>query len=159
MIVTVLAVMSIFVILIADQFTKNLAVTALANGSINVITGFLKLTYVENTGAAFGIFRNRKFLLVFVTAALLIYCLYLMISKRSEGPMFLFAMAFVIAGGAGNLIDRIFRGYVVDFFDVTDLFNFAVFNLADCFVVGGVILLSVYILFFEGRSGKSKTKT
>ena len=70
-------------------------------------------------------------------------------SKKDEiNIVILISISLIIAGGLGNLIDRIFRGYVIDYIDINPLFKYPVFNIADIFVVLGTILLCIYILFF-----------
>lgn len=113
----------------------------------------LNLTYLENDGAVFGSFGGMRWVLLGVTSALMIFCIYYMIRHRNE-KFILISMTLIISGGFGNIIDRLFRkGLVVDYFDV-QLFDFAVFNFADCCVVIGVILLLIYIVFFDGKKSK-----
>lgn len=142
-----------------DQYVKNWAIANLQNGSVVLVEGFLKLTYVENYGAAFGIFKNQKILLVVLTSALIIYCMYLVYSKKIGGAVMAVGAMCAVAGGAGNLIDRVMRGFVVDFFDVGDWLNFAVFNIADCFVVGGVAIMAFYIIFLDKSPKEEAPKT
>ena len=115
----------ILVLVGCDQILKAWTVHHLELGqSTAFFPGFLRLTRVHNYGAAWSSFSGKTVLLVAVTAALL-----------------------VLGGGVGNIIDRIAHGYVVDMFDLM-LFSYPVFNLADCFVVVGVILGAVYYLWF-----------
>ena len=144
----------ITVIVLLDQLIKHWAFTVLAPvQSMIVIPGFLRLTYVENQGAAFGIFFGQRWLLTVLVAVILIICCYLLYSKRIARSIERFCITLIIGGGAGNLIDRIMRGFVVDYIDINDLFQYPMFNLADCCVVAGAILM-VLAAFFE-----NKTKT
>ena len=98
-----------------------------------------------------------RWILVGVTAALMVFCIYYMIKHKSN-RFVVISLSLIVSGGLGNIIDRIFRnGLVVDSLDVK-LFKFAIFNFADCCVVIGVILLLVYMLFFGKSSGVEKEK-
>lgn len=117
----------------------------------------LNLTYLENDGAVFGSFGGMRWVLVGVTAVLMIFCVYYMITHRNN-KFIVVCLSLIVSGGLGNIIDRLFRGgLVVDYLDV-QLFDFAIFNFADCCVVIGVILLLAYVLFFDKEHGKSVKK-
>jgi len=142
-----------------DQLFKFWAVQSLAPvGSVPVIPHLLDFTYVENYGAAFGILQEKRFLLVALTGAILAGVIYLLLTQRIKGKFLVFSTALILAGGVGNLIDRIFRGFVVDYLDVSPLFSFPVFNFADCCVVIGTCILVLYILFLEEREKKNAPK-
>lgn len=131
-----------------DQISKFLAVKYLVNiGSIPIIKDIFHLTYVENRGAAFGMFQNNQMVFVFVALAACIFGLYYLYKKQINllGKS---AIILIIAGAIGNLIDRVRLGFVVDYFDFRIVWNY-VFNVADVFVVIGTILLCIYIIFFE----------
>lgn len=130
-----------------DQFTKYLAEVFLAgHPSVVLIPGVLELKYLENTGMAFGLLAGRKlfFVLVCLLFFLLSICLFFRIpKKRYYLPLFI--ILFVMqSGAAGNFIDRVFRGYVVDFIYVS-LIDFPIFNLADIYVVCASILLIILV--------------
>ena len=136
----------------ADQLFKLLVLRFLAGGpSVMVIPGLLQLTYVENRGAAFGIFQGRVGLLSLVTLAVLIALAVFLVRGSVRHPAGRWSFCLILAGGFGNLIDRVFRGFVVDYLDVSPLFSFPVFNFADCCVVCGSILLVLYFLWWEGK--------
>lgn len=135
------------IILILDQLTKITAINNLKDGnSVKVIGDFLNLTYVENYGAGFGILQNARWLFIVVTIAVVISMIYFAISNKND-LMLKISIYILIGGAIGNLIDRIFRGYVVDFIDIRfgKLYDFPVFNIADIAVVVGAILLAVSI--------------
>lgn len=119
-------------------------------GDIQIIN----LSYCENTGAAFSIFENNTIFLIIITSIFLIFGIWAILVKKIKHKLALLSVTFILAGGIGNLIDRIFRGnklfqgYVIDYLEVK-LFRFAVFNFADCCVVIGAILLAVYVIFFD----------
>lgn len=106
------------------------------NFSVVLIDGVLNLTYVENTGGAFGIGSN--FILIFIISNSIVIGLLTIIIflKKQELTMqTLIAISAVIAGGISNLIDRIFRGYVIDYIDINPIIKYPVFNIADICVV------------------------
>ncbi|MBQ8752849.1 MAG: signal peptidase II [Clostridia bacterium] len=131
-----------------DQWTKYLAILHL-KGQENVILwpGVFELEYRENTGAAFSIMEGQSwFLIGFTSLALILVAVFLFRAKLAQSNWVRIAGVLILAGGIGNLIDRIFRGFVVDFLYFS-LIDFPVFNVADCCVVIGAIALMVYTLF------------
>ncbi len=143
--------LSIVALVLVDQLFKILAVRSLGpNGSVTLIPDVFSLTYVENYGAAFGSFWEQRWFLVGVTGLLVLGGIVFIWMNRIRHPFALGCATMILAGGAGNLLDRTFRGYVVDYLHATFI-DFPVFNFADCLVVCGVILMIVYLLFIEGR--------
>ena len=136
-----LAIIGIFL----DQVTKLLVTGFLnLNQVINVIDGFFSITYVRNTGAAWGMFSNNTLFISIIS----ILFLFILIKYIKELPKidFLYVVAFglIIGGIIGNLIDRLLRGYVVDFFRFIILdYNYPVFNVADMLIVIGSIILII----------------
>ena len=135
---------SIFAILIVDQSLKSLVRLKLAVGeSIPLINNIFHITYVTNTGAAFGLFKNSAifFIIISVVAIVLIAGLILKSIKRAEfmaNPRFDLGLIMIISGAIGNLVDRLKFGYVIDFIDVR---IWPVFNIADTSITIGTILL------------------
>lgn len=111
------------------------------------------LRYVENRGAAFSSFEGARWFLIILTIILIVALTVWIIKEKNKSPFMVYSGATVIAGGLGNLIDRIRLGYVVDYIEVR-LFNFAIFNFADICVVLGAICLVVYICFIENKVKK-----
>ncbi|RPF48558.1 signal peptidase II [Hydrogenoanaerobacterium saccharovorans] len=147
----IIALITALVLIGVDQAIKQWALDTLAQvDTIPLIQDVLHLTYVENYGAAFSILQNKKWFLIGVTSLIAIGAIVLLLSKKLKSNLAIWSVALIIAGGVGNLIDRIGRGFVVDYVDFR-LINFAVFNFADCCVVVGTILLAIYILYFEGK--------
>lgn len=140
-----LIVIPVLVIAI-DQISKYFAVTRLADGSFPIWEDILHFTYVKNTGAAFGILRSAPVLLLILPFIILAGILLYIILKKPKGIIQL-PLGLIIGGAVGNLIDRIFRGYVVDFIDFR-VIDYPVFNVADICIVCGAVLL----LFFVWRS-------
>lgn len=140
------------IIIAADQLTKLLAVHFLAPiTTLPLIPKVFHLTYVENTGAAFSLLAGRSVFLILLTAVLIAALIALLIRQhktRTARPLN-FALTMVIGGALGNLLDRLHYGYVVDFFDCR-IIGFAVFNVADCFVVVGCVLVVASILRAPG---------
>ncbi len=168
-------------LLATDQLTKIIAVNSLkGKESIALIDNVLELKYLENSGAAFGIFQNRQWLFYIITAiVVIIVCLLwirvVRLSKKyinSKGDdlnrktfsdaMFLnYILVILGAGALGNLYDRIVHSYVVDFIYIKAI-NFPVFNFADICVTGAALLVVIFFIFiykedkelpvFSGRS-------
>lgn len=143
-----IAIIIIILAIVLDQLTKYWVLHSLSNvDTVPLINGVLHLTYVENTGAAFSILQNQRWIFILVTIIAIIVLSYMLITKKITDKMGVIAFAMVIGGGVGNLIDRILRGSVVDFIDFR-LINFAVFNVADSFVCVGAVIGAVWYLFF-----------
>lgn len=139
--------------LVADQISKYLATVYLKDqGAVSVIGKKLQLTYVVNKGAAFGIFQNHKFLLysftVLVTFAL---AYYLIKNKTQMSNLCQYGFILIIAGAVGNLIDRLSKGFVVDFIMYTFFngYHFPVFNIADIGVTLGCLCVLIASLKSE----------
>lgn len=147
-----------FILIIIDQILKAIAINSLrVVETIPFIPNLVQFTYVENYGAAFGIFKGKTIFLVGFTSIVIIGMILAIVFKKVTGNFLIFSVSLVCAGGIGNLIDRIFRGFVVDYIDISPLFNFAVFNFADCCVVIGTFLLMIDILFLQ-KDNKEKIK-
>lgn len=147
----IIAVFVILALIGIDQLTKWLAVAYLQDAPVALWDGVFELHYVENDGVAWGLFGGETFrwVLVAVTSLLMIGLLVLLMVRKYRRGMFCsVALILIVAGGIGNLIDRVMNGYVVDFLYVR-LIDFPVFNVADCFVVIGALMLIVYLLFLS----------
>lgn len=111
------------------------------------------MTYARNTGAAFSILRDKQAFLILVTTIVVGALIYYLMNILKTGEVaFKLSLAMIIGGALGNLIDRVRLNYVTDFLDFT-LINYHIFNLADVFVVSGVVMLS-YMLLFKGAMPK-----
>ena len=144
-------VIIILAIIVADQLTKYLAVTRLKEiGTIEIVRGVFSLTYVENRGAAFGILQNYRWFFIITTTIICIAVIYFLVTQSNASLVLRISLSMILGGAIGNLIDRIRLGYVVDMLHFT-LIDFPVFNVADCFVVMGTILLAYYILFIADK--------
>ena len=138
-----------------DQLSKILALKYLKSvESIPIIQNMFHLTYVENRGAAFGMFQNNQIIFVIVALIASIYGLYYL-HKNKVNILGKVSILLIISGALGNLIDRVRLGFVVDYFDFRIIWEY-VFNVADIFVVLGTILLCIYILFYDDNKEKQK---
>ncbi|MBQ9780826.1 MAG: signal peptidase II [Clostridia bacterium] len=133
-------------VIFLDQLTKYLTILFLKPiPTFPIIEDIIHLTYVENTGAAFGMMKNQRWLFMIVSTVAIIALLVYLFKKKTQPKIENLSIAFIVGGGIGNMIDRIFLGYVVDMIDFR-LINFAVFNVADSFVCVGAGLLMLYII-------------
>lgn len=127
-------------------------------GKLPLIDGFIGLSYVQNTGAAFGSFSGYTQLLSIFTALIILVGTVLMIAGERLDTVFKLCLPLIMAGGAGNLIDRLIQGYVTDYIEL-QFVSFPVFNFADCLVTGGCFAVLVYLVYSmlkERSSGRSK---
>ncbi|MDO5718551.1 MAG: signal peptidase II [Tissierellia bacterium] len=134
-----------------DQYTKFLAYENLRMNSNKVlIDKFLELAYVENRGAAFGILQGKSILFIIITLVVCFFIFSFFIKNyHTTGVVLKLSLVLMAAGAIGNLIDRIMRGFVVDFIFVRfwGYYDFPVFNIADICVVVGSILLVIVIIY------------
>ena len=153
----ILAVAAMALLVAVDQLIKYLVVRDFALGESRRFLHFgdtelMNLTYVRNDGAAFSSMSGQRAILIGLPVILLGVCIWAMWKYGRNSPFLKWNLTLVMAGGIGNLIDRIFRGGdVVDYLDIR-LFHFAVFNFADCCICIGVFLILLYMLF--DKSGK-----
>ena len=155
----VITLIIIAVLVAIDQIIKLLVIEHLEPiGSLTLIDGFIQLNYAENTGAAFGSFSGKTSLLsIFTLVVIIAGIVYLMVKKRKIDVEYV-CITLILSGGIGNLIDRVFRGYVVDYIEFLFV-DFAIFNFADilvtcsCFVLAGWLLYEIYQ---ESKKEKAK---
>ncbi len=133
-----------------DQLTKALVFHYLRPiGSYDLWPGVFRLQYCENTGAAFSILEGKTWFFIVLTILLCSFILILLFKRIVRSSYARIALICVVSGGIGNLIDRVFRGFVVDMFDFY-LIDFAVFNVADIFVCCGCALFVFLFLATKG---------
>jgi len=144
-----LPIFAVVILILLDQGTKLWALASLKPiHNMTLVEGFMDLTFVENRGVAFGMFSGQRWFILLLTcviAAGLIW-FYLALPQKQEYRPVRVSLVMILAGAVGNIIDRLFRGYVVDFFEFT-FFDWPVFNVADIYVVAGVILFALMLLF------------
>lgn len=143
---------------LVDQVVKAIVVNNLDfNESIEVISGFFSLTLLQNTGAAFSILSSGTLFLVLVSLVALNLIYWFLIKDKNLNKLETIIYGVLIGGILGNLIDRIFHGYVIDYLDFKIFgYNFPVFNLADICIVVTIILIIIFTLKGEKNETKSK---
>ena len=137
------------VLIIIDRISKIMAAKYLVGkGTVVIIPNLLGLQYLENTGMAFSMLSGKTIFLAVVTSLALAVMAYFLFIKRIGQPFEKFCFILIFAGGVGNLIDRIFQGYVIDYFEFLFM-DFAIFNVADVYVCIGVGLYALYVFYTE----------
>lgn len=150
----ILIVLGIFFL---DRFTKILVVDNFSLGeSKSIVDNFFSITYVNNHGAAFGIFDGKVVFIVLVSILIFAYLIY-EIKKGTHNNLITVSISFVIGGLLGNLFDRVVYGHVIDFFDFNLFgYDFAIFNIGDSFIVIGTVLLAIGFVLEEKYANKNK---
>ena len=157
----ILAIVTGVLVLVADQFTKYLVFTNLEIAKSydilpKFLDGILGITYVHNTGGAWGMLQGYTWLLLSITIVVMLVCIALLLKYGVRNKLLFWSIMLVLSGGVGNMIDRIFRdGKVIDFLEFRFM-RFPVFNVADCAIVVGACLLMLY--FFKGIIDDAKQK-
>ena len=154
----VITLIIIALLVAIDQIIKLLVLEHLKPmGSLTLIDGFIQLNYAENTGAAFGSFSGKTtFLSIFTLVIIILGLIYLFVKKRKVDVEYI-CISLIISGGLGNLVDRIFRGYVVDY--IEPLFvDFAIFNFADILVTCSCIVLVIWLIYEIYRENKNEKR-
>lgn len=147
---------AIILLVILDQAVKYLVkINIPLGGSVPFLPGILGLTHIHNEGAAFSMLTGARWFFVVLTVVFLVFGLWVLWKKKLRHPLGIWSWVLVLAGAAGNLIDRCLYGYVVDMFEV-QFMRFAIFNVADIFVVVGGILFCVYYLFLHDKLKEEK---
>lgn len=138
-----------------DQISKVFVIHFCELGVSNyVIPSFFSITYVKNTGAAWGMFSNGTIILALISMVFLFFAIKYILNKDNISKLSTISYAMIIGGVLGNLLDRLFRNYVVDFLSFNIFsYSFPVFNIADCFIVIGIILVLIES-FLENKKVK-----
>lgn len=146
-------------VILLDQLTKYLVARFIPlGGEVDFIPFFINLTHVENEGASFGMLSEHRWVFMLFSSIAIIGIIFFLIKQYRRHRFMTVSLALILGGGIGNMIDRVFRGAVVDFFEFTFV-RFAIFNVADMFITFGAVLLGIYIVFYEKKveeSGKAK---
>ena len=147
----------IILFVLIDIISKYLIVRCIGlNDAIVVIKGFFNITYVRNPGVAFSMFPGNRYLVLVVSFFIIIGIIYYLYKNKPTGRLEKLGYSLILGGAISNFIDRLVHGYVIDFIDVK-IFNYdyPIFNLADTFIVIGVILLIIYTWRCkDGNKGK-----
>ena len=143
----------------ADQFTKYLVVQSIPlYEKLPLLPGVLGLTHVRNQGAAFSSFQGMRWLFVLIFVVLTLVVVYEYFKKPMPfTALERWSIAAIYGGGLGNMIDRVRLGYVVDMLE-TEFMEFPVFNVADCFITCGCVVLMVHLAFFNKSFWKDGKK-
>lgn len=152
----ILALVCGLAVLGADQYTKYLISSTMTLGEkAEFINGFIDITYIHNTGGAWGLLSGYTWVLLSLTVIVMLICITLLLKTGMKSKLLFWAISLVLSGGFGNLIDRIFRGgNVVDFLHFEFYPTFPVFNIADISVVVGAGLLILYFILDTVREYK-----
>ncbi len=149
-------------LVLLEQLTKIVILMNREKLPITVINNVFMLSYVENSGVAFGIKVGNIWSFIVINIVILGIIIKFMYSQLQElNNKTIILLSLVLAGGISNLIDRVFRGYVVDFLDITPIINFPVFNFADIMIVVAVLIFGVMMIkniMKDGKKGKRDEK-
>ena len=148
-----------FFFFLIDLLSKQIIVKLLEEGkSILVIKNFFYLTYTKNTGAAWSILENQRILLLIITVIVL-FLINRVMNKENLSKLECFSFGMIIGGIIGNLFDRVFFHYVIDFLDFKIFnYNYPVFNLADSFIVIGIIIMIIISIRKESYERNSSRR-
>ncbi len=135
-----------FIILIIDLGSKMIIAKYIgASDSVKVIDNFMSLTHVRNTGAAWSMFSDSKYLVLIISAVIISGLILYIIKNKPSNKLEKIAYGFILGGALGNFLNRLVNGYVTDFIDLRIFgYDYPIFNLADTFIVIGVILFITY---------------
>ena len=155
----ILMLLVVIIATVADQLSKLWIVANIdLGGRIEALEGIFHLTYVQNFGAAFSSFEGMRWLFALIFAVFTIGMVWEFSKKRMPFSDFeRWCIVFIFAGGLGNMIDRVRLGYVVDMIEV-EFIKFPVFNVADCFITCGCILLIAHLMLFNKEFWKEDKK-
>lgn len=145
----VISLLCVFIGIIIDQYTKQLAVAHLQDAPVPIIEGVFELQYLENRGAAFGMLQNKQWFFLIITVVLLFFItkLYIGLPRTKRVLPLRISLIFITAGAIGNMIDRIRLNYVIDFL-YFKLIDFPIFNVADIYVTVSTFFIAFLILFY-----------
>ena len=161
MLAIIISVILMEVIVVLDQVTKYAVVENLFYGqSVEVIPGVLNFTYVRNEGAAFGSMDDARWIFMSLSTVAIVAILVYMFWKKPQSKMLLAALTMITGGGIGNMIDRVWLGYVIDFIDFCAFPKIWVwvFNVADAFVCVGAGMLALWMILDAVREYKEIKK-
>ena len=145
----IFAILALIILVAIDQYTKVLAISHLMDEPFVLFSDIFELRYLENRGSAFGMLQNKRIFLLLISVVVMAIGTFYFVKLPWNNKMMKLRVliVFILAGGVGNMIDRIRLGYVIDFF-YFKLINFPIFNVADIYVTVSIILLFILIIFF-----------
>ena len=145
--------------IILDQITKWLSVKFLSVvDTVPIIKNVIHLTYVENRGAAFGMFKDQRWIFMTTSTVMIVGLIAFLYLGFAENKLYEISIAMIISGGIGNMIDRLSLKYVVDFIEVKLIYFPYIFNVADCCVVIGCSLIALQLIIEIINEKKEKKK-
>ena len=143
---------TIIIVFLSDQLSKNIVTNIFKDGKIWPEDSPIRLAYVTNSGSAFGLFQNATLFLTIASIIGICFLIYLYYYKANSKPILRFALGLMVGGALGNLFDRVYQGYVVDFIGV---WWWPWFNIADSSVsIGTFILVTVLLIFDKSKQPK-----
>jgi len=156
----ILALSCGLLVILIDQLSKHFVSSNLVLYEVHdFLDGLINIVFVENRGAAWGIFSGKTIILLGFTILAMVICAVVMFKSVGKSKLLFWSLSLVIAGGIGNLIDRVFRkGVVVDFLQFDFWQSFPVFNIADCAIVIGGALMILYLGLDIIKDSKKKIK-
>lgn len=138
-----------FVLVVIDQLTKwGIVQNFELYEEKVIIPGFFSLFYIQNEGAAWGIFQGKMMFFYIITLLVVGYLIYMFHQEKNVTKLVGISFSLILSGAVGNFIDRLVNGYVVDMFRL-DFIDFPIFNIADVCLTVGVILMMIHVIFFE----------
>ena len=147
-------IFAILIVVLDQLFKYWITISISAGEQLSLIPGVIHLTFRQNFGAAFSFLSDMRWLLVGISTVCVILVIVVMV-KYPMRPFGLLSLAAVLGGALGNMIDRVFQGYVVDMFEV-EFMRFAIFNIADIFITVGGIAFCLYYIVHTGKEGKKQ---
>lgn len=145
-----LIVIIILIVIITDQLIKEYISNNIHSEIL--IKNVLNLSFVKNTGGAYGIGNNNVMILIILNIIIIgVLIAYVFIKEEQLKTNIIIFISIIIAGGMSNLIDRIFRGFVIDYIDINPLFKYPVFNFADICIVCGAILIIIDLIINKNK--------
>ena len=144
------------IIVVLDQILKGYIASNYHLGEVHqVIPGILSFNYLQNNGAAWNVLPGQMIIFYIISVVAIGVCLYFLFSRKYSNKLFDIGLTFVLGGIIGNFIDRLHLKYVIDMLQL-DFVNFNIFNLADSAITVGVIIIFIYLLFFDEKEGAEK---
>ena len=142
-------------VVVADQGLKSFIINNYSVGEVHqIIPGILSFNYLQNNGAAWNILTGQMWLFYIISTLAIIICLYFLLNKKYKNPLFDVGISLVLGGIIGNFIDRLHLKYVIDMLQL-DFMHFNIFNIADSAITVGVILVFIYLIFFDEGDHKN----
>jgi len=148
---------TIIFLIVLGQLIKQIIVKNIDSSKI-IIDNFLKLSFVKNTGGAFGLGNNHIWIFILLNIVIITAIIIYTQRKKELSKLEFIGSILILSGGTGNLIDRIYRGFVVDYIDINDLFKYPVFNLEDMLIVVGIVITLIYLIKKDCRGRHPYTK-